>query len=38
VKVTKAEVFSINTQEELAAMGIAFSIEATAFPTVTTAP
>lgn len=37
-KVTKAEVFSVNTQEELSIMGIAFSTENTAFPTITTAP
>lgn len=33
--VTKSEVFSLNTEEGLAHMGIAFSVEATAFPRVT---
>jgi hypothetical protein len=38
VKATKAEVFGIETQDALTDLGIAFSVEATAFPTVTTAP
>jgi hypothetical protein len=35
IKATKAEVFSIVTEEQQEIMGIAYSVEATAFPTVT---